>query len=138
MKNSIRETPISYELAKRLNENGFDVPCFNYYEADEYGDYELHYPQRTHPCNWSGEDDITYSAPTYGLVLDWLRQEKDIYVDFPLGYDADSDKGYFFCVVISNLKSGGLAFDTELERVEYTDLNEAVMDAVEYCVDKLI
>lgn len=73
---------VSYELAKKLKETGFDWECRGYYpksgelcssiEADNFN-----YLGSTYKGEWFSD---TISAPTLWHAQKWLREKKDIHV----------------------------------------------------------
>jgi hypothetical protein len=91
---------VSFEIAKKLKEKGFDVPCI--YAYCEKGGWNM-YTQKHEPItyvlrtdgnpfgsyyvgeNWNKEyktnkNKIQCSAPTISQVLKWLRKEKKILI----------------------------------------------------------
>jgi hypothetical protein len=92
---------VSFEIAKKLKEKGFDVPCI--YAYCEKGGWNM-YTQKHEPItyvlrtngnpfgtyytgkNWnkeytSNKNKIQCSAPTISQVLKWLREEKKIAIN---------------------------------------------------------
>lgn len=73
----MNEDFVTYELAVKLKEKGFDEPCYGYYHCNGGNDsFEL--------CG-NGDRDFQNSknqyrvaAPTIPQVLKWLREEKRI------------------------------------------------------------
>lgn len=78
---------ISKELSIKLKEKGFNKPCFGYYENDRIILYRasIHIPfgGNVHDTMYSSnhlcENDIA-DAPTTYQVLEWLRDEKNVYI----------------------------------------------------------
>lgn len=100
---------IPYEIAKQLNETGFDEPCMGYYAmVDEYNKeiklfIEVDYCPSTNIINIS--DDCYFynynttdciSAPTWEQVFKWFRERGYLFV---IGYDF-SDKKYNYKIVV--------------------------------------
>lgn len=71
---------VSYELALKLKEKGFDEECFGFYSKDG----EFHYATaigklRTNiSFEEAGMTEIT--APLYQQVVDWFREKHNIFI----------------------------------------------------------
>lgn len=61
---------VTFEIAKKLNEKGFDWICSRYYSLDNKKLKKNEY--------WGYEERI--SAPTISQALKWLREEKKIHI----------------------------------------------------------
>lgn len=78
---------VTYEIALKLKELGFDEPCFGYYTESRL----LHLGGRLGSIddvtiNKKYVDDIcqndnTCLAPLWQQVIDWLREEHDVIID---------------------------------------------------------
>ena len=118
-----------FELAVKLNEKGFNEPCYGYYHCNGGNDsFEL--------CG-NGDRDFLNSknqyrvaAPTISQVLKWLREEKDIHIVIDIwgrtwGYD------------VLDLPSGNsLHWDAYNENIN--SYEQAVLAGIEYVIDNLI
>lgn len=74
------EEYVSFEIAKKLEELGFDYTCLRYYSVDNKKLKKNEY--------WAYEDRIF--APMISQALKWLREEKDIHIEIyanATGYD---------------------------------------------------
>lgn len=74
---------ITYELAKKLKEKGFDWQTFDWY--DMAGNFCKGFMPRELMCR-------EYYAPTISQVLKWLRKEKKIFLEIVIvcnGVDAE-------------------------------------------------
>lgn len=69
---------VSYELAVKLKDAGFDEPCDHYYDIEDASD----------GCYWEGdslhkknhnEDIPKFSAPTLWQAQKWLREKKGVF-----------------------------------------------------------
>lgn len=89
---------VSYEIALKLKELGFDEPCFTYY-------YEINSNLRTHlvvdinkAWTYSGKTNLGFTlAPLYQQVFKWLRNKYGI--DFSINtiysmYNKNTSKKY--------------------------------------------
>ena len=142
---------VSFDLAKKLKEKGFNYPCFNAINA--FG--------CTYKNGWCEYLDDRYNElitladlhkgdyllPTISQVLKWLRKKKKIFVTINIGYCYESDKipfptnpnmepilkGYYYGIwELDNLndKNG---------HSEYFETPElAAIAGIEYVLDNLI
>ena len=85
----MNEDFVTYELAVKLKEKGFNEPCYGYYHRDGGDDsFEL--------CGdrdfQNSKNQYRVAAPTISQVLKWLREEKKIVISIfphPCGWQAD-------------------------------------------------
>lgn len=86
----MNEDFVTYELAVKLKEKGFDIPFYFYYRTD---DKLIHHAMVTKPLVYCDKiDDEVVCAPTIPQVLKWLREEKKIVIcifPHPCGWQAD-------------------------------------------------
>ena len=62
---------VTFELAKKLKEKGFDCSCIGHYVNNQL--YIAHYLNAFH-----SDKDESLDAPTISQVSKWLREEKEI------------------------------------------------------------
>lgn len=73
----MNEDYVSYELAVKLKECGFDEPCDSYYNKACAADDEYWHTKREELINWNGlGSDCQISAPTLWQAQKWLREKK--------------------------------------------------------------
>lgn len=122
---------ITYELAVKLKEKGFNEPCFGYYHTNK-GDesFEL--------CG-NGDADFLNSmnfhriaAPTISQVLKWLREEKKIYClpHFEQGIDM-----WLFYI---ERPQAGCEYAECISESIYDTYEQAALAGIEHCLDNLI
>lgn len=130
----ITEDYVSFETAKLLKEKGFKEPCIATYNlATKTFKVEEIYQ------NWTKRWKAYVSAPTLQMTMKWLREVHKINIEICLGFDADSELGYFYNPVISNLKNMALAIETpEFDETEFIVYEEAAEAAIMYCLKNLI
>jgi hypothetical protein len=139
---------VDFNLAKRLKEKGFNVPCI--YAYCEKGGWNM-YTQKHEPItyilrtngnpfgtyytgkNWNKEyttnkNKIQCSAPTISQILKWLREEKKLHIVIPASFD----EGYWWEVRDFNREI------SEYSDIEYTSYEEATLAGIEYVLDNLI
>jgi hypothetical protein len=100
---------VSFEIATKLKEKGFDRPCiYAYCEVGGWNKYKQVHEPITHILktdanpfctfytgkNWNREyetnkNKIRCSAPTISQVLKWLREEKKIYLELVIAVDGE-------------------------------------------------
>lgn len=140
---------VSFEIAKKLKDKGFDVPCI--YAYCEKGGWNM-YTQKHEPItyvlrtdgnpfgsyyvgdNWNKEyktnkNKIQCSAPTISQVLKWLREEKKIAVNVEFIPFVWQYKIIDMSVEI-RFESCGKSF--------YTTYEETAHAGIEYVLDNLI
>jgi len=116
----ITEDYVSFEVAKLLQENGFDERCYKKYNSN--GDL-------------FDSTEFTYGpkAPTIQMVMKWLREVHNIIIDIAPNLDGDMNIYPGFCGII--YEDGSLV--TGLSAEEYT-YEQAAEVAIKYCLENLI
>lgn len=123
---------VSFEIAKKLKEKGFNEGCYKYYEGKElkwsnspwlkpqYNDYLSH---------------IT-AAPTISQVLKWLREKKLILIGLSPMQEYDVEETIEWCATVYKAdKQGGLSLKEEFY---YESYEQAALAGIEYVLDNLI
>ena len=111
---------VTYELAVKLKEKGFDWETSNVYERN------------TIACRY--ED---YPKPTISQVLKWLREEKEIYIECFLYNGTYS----YFIKSITQICKDDLfheCLNEDTTDEEYTTYEQAALAGIEYVLDNLI
>lgn len=127
----MNEDFVTYELADKLKEKGFNEPCYGYYHRDGGDDsFEV---CGNGTCDFLNSKNIhRIAAPTISQVLKWLRKEKKIFLEIVIvcnGVDAE-----YMCDIykinpaIECLDSTGYFKTYEL----------TALAGIEYVLDKLI
>lgn len=117
---------VSFEIAKKLKEKGFDEVCYNYYEPLKHCLNQIKTP-------WTNKDGESYgviTAPTLSQVLKWLREEKKLHISIEYGY-AEIPIWDFEIRLIGNY---GRWWTDET----YSSYELAALAGVNYCLDNLI
>lgn len=125
---------VPFELAKKLQEKGFDWQTFDWY--DHLGNFNKGFIPRTlRGCPMHRE----YYAPTIGLAMKWLREEKKLHIEIVAA-------AYGYNYIISDTPEKG-GTDRHSSAIKYEGPNdggawdkfEAVAIAgIKYCSDNLI
>lgn len=72
----MKEQFVTYEIALKLKELGFDEECFGYYSEQ--------HDKTKFLCLYQEEDyfdEIRLEAPLWQQVIDWLREKHDIVIE---------------------------------------------------------
>lgn len=156
--NMVTEDYVSFEVAKLLKEKGFigsgDIGsrCGFYSEKD----YETGHGIITKTGREVGlvYDDLDnselelyeYLRPTLQMAMKWLREVHGLHIDVFVGedesYDADSvmvEQWHFWTYYITTT-DGDFVYNAyeEFDVVEYQTYEEAVEDAILFCLNNLI
>ena len=123
----IEEAYVSFEIAKLLKENGFDVSCYGRYSVRSK---EFHL-DTTKPCNNGGISQ--YSAPTLQVAMKWLREEKGIAVVPILSSVLDNEK-FLWDIELTVAKTN----ETYRQGWIYESYEQACEAAIKYCLESLI
>lgn len=127
---------VTFELAKKLKDLGYNVPFFFFYRTD---DQLIHHAAVGQPLVYGKYvDNEVVIAPTVSQVLDWLGDEKQIYILVePFPSMATKDKVCWSWHFKWN--SDGVNIDhTFSDDFTYLTSKEAALAAIEYVLDKLI
>jgi hypothetical protein len=163
----MNEDFVSFDLAKKLKEKGFNVPCiYAYCEKGGWNSYTQKHEPITHILrtdgnpfgsyytgdNWNKEykpnkNKIRCSAPTISQVLKWLREEKSIFAEPCILADADTDADgnvineyTYWSFSVTNIETGDMIY-FEYEHVDdkrFDSYEQAAIASIEYCLDDLI
>lgn len=115
-----------------LLDHGFH---WRYYEPNELVKLLFAKGYTKYPLSYDGDYWFCYVQ----MVMKWLREIHKINIEVCLGFDTDSELGYFYNPVISDLKNMALAIETpEFDETEFTVYEEAAEAAIKYCLENLI
>ena len=137
---SITEDYVSFETAKLLKENGFNSKCIAYYLVfnENIKFYECNNLGQSLPYisndNWTiilrNPLESGYTAPTLQMVMKWLREVHNLYIDIRININNSLYSFKIYSVGIS----GARAF-TEYRIKSY---ESACEEAIKYCLKHLI
>lgn len=132
---------VTFGIAKKLKEKGFDELCLAYYTNDDTLYYN--YSHKPGACykdcylshNLMPKDSVSgkfADAPTTLQVLKWLRNEKEIYClpHFEQGIDI-----WLFCI---ERPLAGTEFAEYISESIYNTYEDAAIAGIEYVLDNLI
>jgi hypothetical protein len=127
---------VTFELAKKLKDLGYNVPFFFFYRTD---DQLIHHAVIGQPLVYGKYvDNEVVIAPTISQVLNWLGVEKQIYILVePFPSMATKDK---VCWTWSfKWDSDGVNFGHTLSAdCTYLTSKEAALAAIEYVLNNMI
>lgn len=128
----MQEKFVSNEVARMLAMAGFDWPVFYYYQNDPNCDAMVH-NMKFVPCNYNDGKSVFIgrtSAPTLGHALQWLREERHIFISaLPYMYTNKYDVYIYFCKKNKNVCIPWLQkFDKYDHAIEYA--LEKVLDII--------
>ena len=119
----MNEDFVTFDLAKKLKEKGFDEECFAHY--DDLGNLLLDKDY------WKLDSHIL--APTISQVLKWLREEKKLHIMMAT-YSHYPNNTHDWGYEILNLQT----YTCELYRCRFNSYEQAAIAGIEYCLDNLI
>lgn len=134
---------VSFELAKKLREKGFDLKepfaMYNelgvfhklYSSAEFTGSYDVCYRDY---YSYDDFDERDFVAPTISQVLKWLRKEKDLHMEIvasAYGYSYIINKTPFFGG--SEIKSS--EFEGPNDGGAWDEWEDAALAGIEYVLD---
>ena len=141
------ENFVSFELAKKLKDKGFELkePYAMYNELGDfhklYTSAEERVPNRNYReyYDYCDFDDMDFVAPTISQVLKWMRVQHKIHIEF-----VSSVYGYNF-IISGTPEEGGIYiygsavnYDGPNDGGAWDTVEEAAMASIIYVLDKLI
>lgn len=122
----IKEAYVSLEVAKLLEEKGFDIECNNAYYNGSFIDYTMY---------GFCLDGEFISAPTHQVAMAWLREKKNIFIIIePHLYDYVNERNISY---VCSIWVGDNYYEN-LESRDYPSYEEAVEAAIKYSLKNLI
>ena len=123
------ENFVSFELAKKLKDKGFELKE-PYAMYNELGVFHALYSSAgiENYYDYDYFDEYDYVCPTISQVLKWLRKDKKMHIITP----ATFDEGYWWELRDFNREI------SEYGDVEYTSYEQATLAGIEYVLDNLI
>lgn len=117
---------VSFDLAKKLKEKGFDGRVNNHYKT----------ANKIYNTGIASDFNILtgiYSAPTISQVLKWLREEKKMFIQISL-----FEYCYDYCILDTKM----VYYDNEHKVLHQGptgySYEEAALAGIEYVIDNLI
>lgn len=126
---------VTFEIAKKLKKNGFDLPILEVYgKFDSYGIFhsQLYF-------NYTGTFGIgEFIAPTIEQVFKWLRNNKKTMISIlPVAFNEKENKfNQYYCTIYYAAK--GIVFVSHERPDTFNTYEECALDAIEYIIDKMI
>ena len=119
---NITEDYVSFEVAKLLNEKGFDEKTLSYYEDNVLcrGDW----------FEWNRSPLGHIAAPTHQMAMKWLREKHIVIVILPNDFDVIGECWGWRCNVYNKGVLKQIPYDFPL-------YEEAAEAALKYCLENL-
>lgn len=123
---------ISKDLSIKLKEKGFNKPCFGYYREDKDSDilYLCETKGNVYGCLKRFELGCIIHTPTIDQVLEWLREEKHIYISI------DVCKGFDDFIFAHEITSVGGKWREDNHY--YDSYDDAILAGINFIVEHLI
>lgn len=132
----MNEDFVTYELAVKLKEKGFDEPCYGYYHRDG-GDNSFEVCGNGDRDFLNSKNQYRVAAPTISQVLKWLREEKKIYIVIAVNPTLSTkDKIAYYYQVYSN--STGVTSDYYESEECYAQWEDCAMGSIKSVLKHLI
>lgn len=112
----MNEDFIPFEIAKKLNEKGFNIETAHHY--NDFGQI----------CVSLCDEEYPYPCPEIHQVLKWLREENKMHLIIPASFD----EGYWWEVRDFNREI------SEYSDAEYKSYEETALAGIEYVLYNLI
>ena len=127
----IIEDYVSYETAKLLKENGFDVYVHSFYDADD-----MSAQHNEALWNWNlNKENYRFSAPTIQMAMKWLREEHHIFINIDYDPREFGDEPYFTLITNMDTLDYYKGKHLPVNSVTYEQAAEA---AIKYCLENFI
>ncbi len=128
----LEEDYCSYEVARLLEEKGFDEPCIRHWDCDDhslYGYNDIPISNSELQANeYNG-----FSAPSQSMAMKWLREEHNIFIQISAVLQ-DQPFGLHYRPSVQDYH----AYARHDNFSEYVTYEEAVEAALKYCLENLI
>lgn len=131
---------VTFEIAKKLKEKGFNEPCFGWYYASPtcQFDHTKNIVFNHSELRGATYDDLllpshgdNINAPTISQVLKWLREEKKIHIGF--GYSPRKKWRYVIMYMDDRF------YNKPTLKVDgFLNIAQAALAGIEYIIDNLI
>jgi len=132
----IKEDYVSFEVAKLLNEKGFDVETRGYYPIKGDATGRL-FANSSSEYNHN-HSQIQISAPTLQMAMKWLREVHNYYIQVMLDSWACGDHSGYYVVIQKTNSDFEMMLSDALDEVFYKTPEEALEAAIKYCLENLI
>lgn len=124
---------VTYELAVKLKEKGFRMPCIAHYCCLDGNVLKFNITtdciRGSNVKCLNGENNIYTDAPTISQVLKWLRKEKKIYLEIVIVINAE-----YMCDIYKISRPIECLGSTEY----FKTYEQAALAGIEFVLDNLI
>ena len=124
----MNEDFVTYELAVKLKEKGFNEPCYGYYHRGGGDDsFEL---CGNGDCDFqNSKNKYRIATPTIPQVLKWLRKEKKIHIQ--ILFTCPPNKWEYITIKMTNNELRGTC-------ATFTSYEQAALAGIKYILGNLI
>lgn len=130
----ITEVYVSFETARLLKDKGFNEKVICYY--DDGGSLNLNKFVEFQCCN-QGYGSGVFAAPTLQMVMKWLREVHNIYIDISIYVITKDMLKYNINVYHNKGRKDSMYSGIHLTK-ECTKYEDACEMAIKYCLENLI
>lgn len=129
----ITEDYVSYKVARMLQEKGFDEVCFACYEyfisgVTLYQGWQFEYKGES----VRNTDEIV-KCPTLQMAMKWLREIHKLFIEISVNFIYPVKYCYYSAVYDKDMN-----IKKRPAKNQYDTYEEAAMDAIKYCLTRLI
>ena len=135
MEKNLVEDYVSFEVAKLLEEKGFDEFCDAIYIILPNGDYrysKIDYPHK----NSVDTKPVAIMCPTHQMAMKWLREVHELFVDISFVKYEDREEKLFWYYAVFELSYDNEAHYNNVD--EFATYEEAVEAAIKFSLENLI
>ena len=124
---------ITFEIAKKLKDLGYNTPFFFFYRID---DQLIHHAMVSKPLVYGENvDNEVVLAPTISQVLKWLREEKELHIEIRMYHNC-----YLWEIYNTKIYDVDLLYQKseKYSTTEHETYEEAALAGINYVLDYLI
>ncbi|MBR5297449.1 MAG: hypothetical protein IKU29_06250 [Parabacteroides sp.] len=120
---------VTFEIAKKLEEKGFNWPCYHYYRKNKK-DLFMIFPSE----NWD-YDEERINAPSISQARKWLIKEKKLFIEISMSFNK-----YYFEIYCTDSydETYGNQINRKFNEIDYNTDEQATLAGIEYALDNLI
>lgn len=132
----MKEQFVTYEIALKLKELGFDEECLTSFEPG--WNFNMPSGRTKNNSNYPKENVINQkcAAPLWQQVIDWFRKKHDVHIIFSVNpYSTDINQVYGYKIYADNNLSGlKCVINYECLMLHFIEaIERAILTAIELC-----
>ena len=131
----MKEQFVTYEIALKLKELGFDEPCLGLYYSNRFW-FNDGFEDGANEEDFSINSELSYgciAAPLWQQIVDWFREEKGIIVNYTGTYISNNFNPYW---TIRTANTMGITSETYYSKFTNTieeAREQAILKTIELC-----